>query len=683
MKHINPAHITIGNIKGIGPKAEVSFQKLGINTVEDLLHYYPRDYDVYNPPQLVSEAEEGRITAIYGEIVGNVSVINTKSISITSLHLRDESGIIKATWFRAPYLKKTLRTGMKIVLRGKVEIKKQQVCIDHPEIFMSVANYQEKVGTLQPRYGLTKGITNNAITKAVIQADEEFGHCIDDIFTEEFREQYKLKHIKEAVKGIHFPLHKEEYYEARKRFVFEEFVTFILALRSLKEDTKIQTHDILLTKKEAIALTDDFITKLPYDLTGAQSKVWEEIKADVGKSNKVMSRLIQGDVGSGKTVVAILSMLLAVESGYQGALMAPTEVLAKQHYVSIKEMLANYGYNFQVELLTGSMTAKEKRDANERISSGEAQIIIGTHALIQEKVEYHNLAIVITDEQHRFGVKQRESFAQKGIHPHVLVMSATPIPRTLAIILYGDLDISVIDELPANRLPIKNCVVGTDYQPTAYKFMQSEIGKGRQCYVICPMVEESEHMDGANVIEYARNLQEQMGQQIVVTYLHGKMKQSEKDSIMDAYYRKEIHILVSTTVIEVGINVPNASTMLIENSERFGLSGLHQLRGRVGRGEHQSYCIFMTASKSKETKKRLEILAKSNDGFEIANQDLKLRGPGDLFGVRQSGLMNFKVADIYQDAKLLQLANEAVNTMDDIQKEKFTTKLANSKEVIL
>lgn len=682
MTTINPASVTIGNLKGIGPKAEVSFQKLGIKTVEDLLHYYPRDYDVYHPPQLISEAEEGRITAIYGEIVGNVSVINTRSISITSLHLRDESGIIKATWFRAPYLKNTLHTGMRIVLRGKVEIKKQQVCLEHPEIFKTVADYQEKVGTLQPKYALTKGITNNAITKAVIQADGEFGYLIEDVFTEEFREQYNLKHIKEAVKGIHFPVHKEEYYEARKRFVFEEFITFILALRNLKENLGEQVNEILLENQEAISLTDDFMGKLPYDLTHAQRKVWEEIKLDVANPSKVMSRLVQGDVGSGKTVVAILSILLAVASGYQGALMAPTEVLAKQHFISIKEMLDSFGYDFQVELLTGSMTAKQKREANQKIASGEAQIIIGTHALIQESVEYHNLGIVITDEQHRFGVKQRESFSRKGRQPHVLVMSATPIPRTLAIILYGDLDISVIDELPANRLPIKNCVVGTDYQPTAYKFMKNEIAKGRQCYVICPMVEESEHMEGANVIEYAKSLQEHMGPEIVVTHLHGKMKQSEKDTIMEAYYQKEIHILVSTTVIEVGINVPNASTMLIENSERFGLSGLHQLRGRVGRGKHQSYCIFMTSSKSKDTKERLDILAKSNDGFEIANQDLKLRGPGDLFGIRQSGLMNFKVADIYQDAKLLQLASEAVSSMDDQQKEKVVKKLSQ-KDIIL
>ena len=398
-----------------------------------------------------------------------------------------------------------------------------------------------------------------------------------------------------------------------------------------------------------------------------------------------MSRLVQGDVGSGKTIVAFLGLLLSGLNGYQGALMAPTEVLARQHYEKISGMLEHYGLPLKAELLTGSMTAKQKREAYVRIESGSSSIIIGTHALIQEKVNYRNLALVITDEQHRFGVRQREQLAGKGLTPHILVMSATPIPRTLGIILYGDLDISVINELPMNRLPIKNCVVDTGYRPKAYAFIRQQTELGRQCYVICPMVEESETMEAENVTDYTVALQEEMGEQIQVACLHGKMKQAQKDDIMDRFGRNEIQILVSTTVIEVGIDVPNATVMMIENAERFGLAQLHQLRGRVGRGKHQSYCIFMSASKSKETKKRLDILNHSNDGFKIASEDLRLRGPGDLFGIRQSGLMNFKLGDVYQDAKILQMANEAADQLTE-EDEEWIRKLPNyenAAEVVL
>ena len=396
--------------------------------------------------------------------------------------------------------------------------------------------------------------------------------------------------------------------------------------------------------------------------------MWREISDDMA-SDTAMSRLIQGDVGSGKTIVAVLSLLTVALNGYQAAMMAPTEVLARQHYESITRMFEKQNIPVKVVLLTGSMTAKEKRKTYDRIECGLAKIIIGTHALIQGAVSYDNLALVVTDEQHRFGVKQRETFARKGGEPHVLVMSATPIPRTLAIILYGDLEISVMDELPANRLPIKNCVVDTGYRKTAYSFMKKQIAQGRQCYVICPMVEDSENLEAENVIDYANVLQQEMGNEIVVSYLHGKMKQTEKDDIMDRFGKNEIQILVSTTVIEVGIDVPNATVMMIENAERFGLAQLHQLRGRVGRGRYQSYCIFMSSSKSKETKERLEILNRSNDGFKIASEDLRLRGPGDLFGIRQSGLMNFRLGDVYQDAKVLQMANEAANEITDIDAE--------------
>ena len=410
---------------------------------------------------------------------------------------------------------------------------------------------------------------------------------------------------------------------------------------------------------------------LPYRLTEAQKRVWDEIRKDM-QGEYVMSRLVQGDVGSGKTVIAFLALLLAGLNGYQGALMAPTEVLARQHFENISGMLTEYGLPISAELLTGSMTAKQKREAYGRIESGEAAIVIGTHALIQEKAVYRNLALVVTDEQHRFGVKQREALAGKGNMPHILVMSATPIPRTLAIILYGDLDISVIDEMPKNRLPIKNCVVDTGYRKKAYQFMKKQTEEGRQCYVICPMVEESEAMEAENVLCYSEMLSEIMGDTVRVGCLHGRMKQQEKDEVMEAFGNNEIQILVSTTVVEVGIDVPNATVIMIENAERFGLAQLHQLRGRVGRGKYQSYCIFMTASKSDETKERLDILNHSNDGFFIAGEDLRLRGPGDLFGIRQSGIMDFKVGDVFQDSLILRQAAEAAGEIlrEDSKMEK-------------
>jgi len=396
----------------------------------------------------------------------------------------------------------------------------------------------------------------------------------------------------------------------------------------------------------------------------------------------MMNRLVQGDVGSGKTIISFLAMVMVAENGYQSALMVPTEVLAAQHYEALRALLTETEWEaYQPILLTGSNTAKEKRERYEAIAKGKSRMILGTHALIQEKVQYHNLALVITDEQHRFGVAQRETLGSKGDHPNVLVMSATPIPRTLAIILYGDMDISIIDELPAQRLPIKNCVVDQSYRPTAYRFLQKEIDAGRQAYVICPMVEESEGLEAENVVDYSQKLRHQLPDSVNVGILHGQMKSKDKNDIMERFARNEIQILVSTTVVEVGVNVPNATVMMVENAERFGLAQLHQLRGRVGRGVHQSYCIFMQSSQNETTSKRLEILNKSNDGFFIAGEDLKLRGPGELMGIRQSGLMEFAIADIYQDADILKLASEAASSLlaDDVHLQKEEHILLNKK----
>lgn len=644
----------ISALKGIGEKTEALFVKAGIRTIGELLRYYPRGYDVYDDPVSIGEAVEGRTVAITGAIYGKVQVGGSRNMQVTTIYLKDITGTLKVIWFRMPFLRNTLARGGIITLRGRIVRRRDGLVMEHPEIFYPSVKYEEKQGTLQPVYPLTAGLTNNAVKKAMLQA-VEYLDLKQEFLPEDIRMKCGLAEYNYSVRGIHFPEDKEEFFYARERLVFEEFLVFVLSLKNLKSREDKAKNGFLFRDQEKI---DAFLGALPYELTNAQKKVWLEMKRDMSGEH-IMSRLVQGDVGSGKTIVALLGLMYAGLNGYQGAMMAPTEVLAKQHYENITSMFGQYDIPLKTELLTGSMTAKEKREAYERIASGEADIIIGTHALIQEKAQYRNLALVVTDEQHRFGVKQRETLAGKGVMPHILVMSATPIPRTLAIILYGDLDISVIDELPKNRLPIKNCVVDTGYRGTAYKFMQKQVAEGRQCYVICPMVEESESMEAENVIDYTQMLKESLGNGIHIAYLHGKMKQAEKDIIMEAFGRNEIQILVSTTVIEVGIDVPNSTVMLIENAERFGLAQLHQLRGRVGRGKHQSYCIFMSASKSKETKERLEILNKSNDGFFIASEDLRLRGPGDLFGIRQSGLLDFRLGDVFQDSKILKMANEA------------------------
>lgn len=654
MTEYTPIH----ELKGIGEKTEKLFWKLGIRTVGDLIRYYPRAYDIYEEAVPISEAEEGRVQTVTGAIYGKVQVSGNRAMQVTSLYVKDLTGTLKVIWFRMPFLRTTLSRGGVITLRGMIVRRRDVLVMEHPEIFYPSGKYEEKRGTMQPVYPLTSGLSNNTVMKAVKQALESLPLEREPL-PEHIRLKYHLAEYNYALRGIHFPEDKEVFCHARKRLVFDEFAAFIYSLRKLKEESGRSENRFRISPSGEV---ERFIKELPYELTGAQKRVWREIEADL-KKNLSMSRLVQGDVGSGKTVIALLALLTVAYSGYQGALMAPTEVLAKQHYESITKLLEEHRIPFQTALLTGSMTAKEKREAYRRIQGGEAQIIIGTHALIQEKVAYQDLALVVTDEQHRFGVRQREIFAEKGEMPHVLVMCATPIPRTLAIILYGDLDISVIDELPSNRLPIKNCVVDTGYRPTAYRFIKNQIEEGRQCYIICPMVEESEHLEVENVTDYSAMLQEELGNKIVVGCLHGKMKQEQKDRIMEDFGEGKIDVLVSTTVIEVGINVPNATVMMVENAERFGLAQLHQLRGRVGRGKYQSYCIFMTGSKAKDTKERLDILNKSNDGFKIASEDLKQRGPGDLFGIRQSGLMNFRLGDVFQDAAVLQMASEAVSVL--------------------
>lgn len=644
-------------IKGIGDKTRIMFRRLGIETVQDLLEHYPRSYEEFERPVPISELREGMVSTIEASLAASPKLKKVRNLQIMNVQVRDSSGTFHLTWFNMPFLLRSLRPGSHYLFRGKVIRKNGSLVMEQPGIYQK-ETYYKLLKVLQPIYPLTEGITNKMIAKAMKQIHTELEFAKDYIPKKTVKDLELMDRTK-ALKEIHFPKDRVSMAKARNRLVFDEFFLYSLALRKLR-DTKL-THRSEYPM-EPIPECDSFIQNLPYPLTGAQLRVWEEIKKDLCGLT-VMNRLVQGDVGSGKTVLAVLALLMAVKNGYQACIMVPTEVLAKQHEKTFRELLAGFGIS--VTLLVGSMTAKEKKAAYEEIREHRTDIIVGTHALIQEKVEYDSLGLVVTDEQHRFGVKQREALMTKGSKPHVLVMSATPIPRTLAIILYGDLDISIVDELPAKRLPIKNCVVDTNYRPSAYRFIEKQVSMGKQSYVICPMVEESEEVEAENVIEYTERLKEAFAARVSVEYLHGKMKPKEKNDIMERFANGQIDVLVSTTVIEVGVNVPNATVIMVENAERFGLAQLHQLRGRVGRGEDQSYCIFVCGTDSKEARERLEILNKSNDGFFIASEDLKLRGPGDLFGIRQSGDLEFKLGDIFTDAGVLKQAAEAAKSLSD------------------
>ncbi len=647
----------ITQLKGIGDKTARLFDKLNIHTVEELLHFYPRDYQSFEEPRALTEYAPGELATISGTIESSIVTRRAGSKSVTVFTIGCEGGTVSVTYFNMPYLSKSLRKGQRAIFVGTLRQKGSRYAIDQPKMYRP-EEYASLLNTLQPIYPTTKGLSSHAISKAVKQA-LALDHPSTEYLPEEIRERYHFPLYRFCMEQMHFPSDKETLLKARERLVFDEFFLFILLIRSFREKGQEIANGFPMLE---VAESERLIEALPYRLTGAQQKVWQEIKADL-TSDHTMNRLIQGDVGSGKTILAFLSLLMCVANGYQGALMAPTEVLAHQHYENLCQLREQYHLPIHPVLLTGSVTAAARRDIYGKIESGEADIVVGTHALIQDKVSYHRLALVITDEQHRFGVRQRAAFAEKGSQVHVLVMSATPIPRTLAIILYGDLHISVLDELPADRLPIKNCVVNTSYREKAYRFMEKEILAGRQVYVICPMVEENEELDLEDVLTYTEKLKAVMPREIRIAYLHGRMKPADKNRIMEEFASHQIDILVSTTVIEVGVNVPNATVMMVENAERFGLAQLHQLRGRVGRGKEQSYCIFISQSDRPEIMKRLQILNESNDGFYIAGQDLKLRGPGDMFGIRQSGDLHFQIGDIYQDAALLQKASEEADRL--------------------
>lgn len=655
-------HENIESIKGIGEKTASLFNKLGVFTIEQLLHFYPRNYIKYDNPVPLSLENVNSRAAFRLFIPEDFKNRKVKNLNIMTGYATDGNNRASITYFNAQYYQKALTAGKTYIFYGKLIFENNRYKLEQP-LFFKEEDYALLQKTLQPVYHLTFGLNNKAVSKSVKYCVEDgaYQFLYEEYLPENVLREFDLVSRKDAIVSMHFPKDFEELMKARKRLVFDELFIFLSMLKKLKtESNDIPTSYPMINTAGPYRL----IEALPYKLTNAQKRVFDELAEDLC-SNFVANRLIQGDVGSGKTIVSFLGLLLCVENGYQGALMAPTELLASQHFDNLSELVKQYNLPIKPVLLTGSIKAAQKREIYEKISSGEYNVVIGTHALIQDKVEFKKLALVITDEQHRFGVKQRQTLGGKGDNPHVLVMSATPIPRTLAIILFGDMHLSVIDEKPSNRLPIKNCVVSPSYRPKAYEFIKKEIDNHHQVYVICPMVEKSEGLeDVENVIDYASKLRNVLGEAYRVEYLHGKMKAADKKRIMDMFAAGNIDILVSTTVIEVGIDVPNATVMMVENAERFGLSTLHQLRGRIGRGKDQSYTIFMNCKKDEKESKRLNVMNSTNDGFEIASQDLKIRGSGDLFGIRQSGDMEFELANIYEDADLIVKINKLLDEID-------------------
>ena len=641
-------------IKGIGPKSAALFEKLGVKRIEDLLYFYPSRYEEFEEPLPVRELQSGALKAVEVTLQGEPVLKRFKGRVMTTVIVGDVTGNIRAVWFNMPYISKTLKSAVHYVMRGNISAKGGMMEIIQPKLY-SRQEYQLITGRLLPVYHLVKGLTNNAVTKAISAVIEDVEFPEDYLSLKERRE-LGVCSLTEALKTIHFPKNKDDVIKARKRLVFDELFTFSVKMQLLKSNDKEHKNGYVVSEKnsEGGSVLEEFKKSLPFELTKAQSLAVEKISKEMS-GEATMNMLLQGDVGSGKTAVAAAAMYMAVKSGYQAALMAPTQVLAVQHYGKLAPMFEKLG--IRTVLLNGGMSAAKKKEAAALIASHEADVIIGTNALIQGKVEYDKLALVITDEQHRFGVKQREALSLKGaegeVLPHVLCMSATPIPRTLAIILYADMDICVLNELPAGRLPVKNAVVDPSYRPKAWNFIRNQISEGRQAYIVCPMIDENDTLELENVTQYVEDLRSTLPPSIRIDSLTGKMKPAQKDAVLEKFATHETDILVSTTVIEVGIDVPNCTVMLIENAERFGLASLHQLRGRVGRGSNQSYCIFMSGKFDKDTMKRLEVMRNSNDGFKIAEEDLKMRGPGDFFGIRQSGEMDFKLADIYQDSEVL------------------------------
>ncbi|MDF2656292.1 MAG: recG [Bacillota bacterium] len=641
-------HSKAASIKGIGPKKSVSLNKLNIETLEDFLFYYPRDYEDRRDLRKISSLQDGDLALVKGKLIlivkGKVRFPRKQTLKLL---VQDETGTMEVVFFHAGYLEKTLKKDEEYLFYGKVSDNMGRIQMLHPDITKCEDSSEQGI---LPVYPLTGGITQSEMRKWQREAQKHLTE-LEELLPEATLKENRLCGIQHAVENIHFPHDKKRLMEAKYRLIFDELLLLQTGLLMIRNRMTAGKTGIVFSGDIKM---DEFLSPLPYRLTGAQQRVLNEINCDM-ESDKVMNRLVQGDVGSGKTVVAAAAMFKAAKCGYQAVLMAPTELLARQHFEGLKSMFSAFGLN--VGFLSGSLTAKEKKEVLEQIESGALNLIIGTHAVIQPGVTFSNLGLVITDEQHRFGVNQRAVLTKKGQNPDVLVMTATPIPRTLAVILYGDLDISIIDEMPPGRQQIITRAVKADGREASYEFLRREVKKGRQAYVVAPLIEDSETLDAKSALGLYDELKERFFD-FSVAFLHGAMKQSDKDRIMQEFYAGEIQILISTVVIEVGINVPNSTIMLVENSERFGLAQLHQLRGRVGRGEEQSYCILISDGGSKVAEARAEIMKATNDGFLIAEKDLELRGPGEFFGMRQHGVPELKLADLAKHIKILKTVKD-------------------------
>ncbi len=645
----------IRNLKGVGEKTAALFEKLHVDTTEKLVSYYPRDYEQFSLPAALDGAPDGEIAAVAGQLSGNVATRHVRGLSITTFEAACEGGRLHMTYFNMPYLKNSLKRGQPYIFRGCLHRRKDRYVMEQARIYKP-EEYGRLTDCMQPRYATTKGLTNNAITKAVRQAIG-LVDLSEDPLPEKIRVAEGFPAFREAVEQMHFPSSREALLAARSRLVFDEFFRFILTLRRMRESNERMKS---VRPMIEVAQTERLIEALPYRLTKAQQKVWGEIQADL-TSEYAMNRLVQGDVGSGKTILAFLSLIMCAANGFQGAMMAPTEVLARQHYESLTKLNREYGLQIHPVLLTGSVGAKDRREIYARIESGEADIVIGTHALIEEGVQFARLGFAVIDEQHRFGVMQRAKLRMKSqdLPPHVLVMTATPIPRTLAMTLYGDLDVSVIDELPPGRKPIHTSHARESHRLRLFGFLREQIARGRQVYIVYPLIQESETLDVANLEAGAEVIAREFPPpKYTSVVVHGKMPARLKDYGMEQFKQGKAQILISTTVIEVGVDVPNATVMVIESAERFGLSQLHQLRGRVGRGGEQSYCILMTGDKlSTEARHRMEAMVSTTDGFRLSELDLQLRGAGDIDGTAQSGQgIEIKVSNLAKDGDILEYA---------------------------
>ncbi|ODM24945.1 ATP-dependent DNA helicase RecG [Clostridium sp. Bc-iso-3] len=646
---------SIMNIKGVGETRARLFQKLGIFNIEDMITHFPADYEDRSSFKKICQLTEGESCTFEGIIMSKVTEkILRRGLTLYQVYIKDDSGTIIGTWYNQPYLKKVLCVGESYIFYGKIVRGFKTLEVQNPIYEKADRGEHKKTMKIVPVYPATANLSQNTIRAVMEKALEQVVGNLEDVLPLWIRKTYCLSDINYAFSNIHFPRSDEDIKNARHRLVFEELLLLQLGLLSIKT--------VLADGKEGIAFKpnrkaiQDFIGSIGFQLTNAQKRVWEEIEKDM-ESSRVMNRLVQGDVGSGKTIVAALALIKTVKSGYQGAMMVPTEILAKQHYESLRDIMDKHGVS--TALLVGSQTKRQKSEILSKIESGEVNIVIGTHALIEDKVKFLKLGMVITDEQHRFGVRQRTVLSNKGLNPDVLVMTATPIPRTLALILYGDLDISIIDELPPGRKAVETYAVDNSMRERINSFIRKNVLEGRQAYIVCPLVDESDEIEAKSALKTAEKIAKEDFRDFRVGLLHGKMPSRDKEDVMQRFLGREIDILVSTTVIEVGVNVPNATMMVVENAERFGLAQLHQLRGRVGRGSHQSYCILYNEGKSKVAKERMKVMQQTTDGFIISEKDLLLRGPGEFFGTRQHGLPDLKIANLYRDMDILKKAQEA------------------------